>query len=89
MGVGRSIAELVLPDTLVDLNTVFIFTAKERCSVGSFSHVPCCAPVTLEAERGHLAISCLVYSLVIFSHLDCLGYCSPRNLRSSFHRFAE
>lgn len=41
VGVGRSIAELVLPDTLVDLNTVFIFTVKERCSVGSFSHVPC------------------------------------------------
>lgn len=39
--VGRSIAELVLPDTLVDLNTVFIFTVKERCSVGSFLHVPC------------------------------------------------
>lgn len=38
---GRSIAELVLPDTLVDLNIVFIFTVKERCSVGSFPHVPC------------------------------------------------
>lgn len=67
--VGRSIAELVLPGTLVDWNTVFIFTVKERCSVGSFPCVPCWAPVTLEAERRDLVTSCLVYSLVISSHL--------------------